>query len=49
MTNYWVKISGAKFLTSEEVITLGAKNLFGVMRIIMQYRRKYTTFKIKVV
>lgn len=48
MGNYLVTIANPRFLTSEEEITLGAKNLLGVLRIIMHYRRKYVTFTIKV-
>lgn len=48
MGNYLVTITNPRFLTSEEEITLGAKNLLGVLRIIMHYRRKYVTFTIKV-
>lgn len=48
MGNYLVTITNPRFLTSEEEITLGAKNLFDLMKIFMKYRNKYVTFTVKV-
>lgn len=48
MGHYIVKITNPRYLTTEEEITLGAKNLFDLMKIFMKYRNKYVTFTVKI-
>lgn len=48
MGYYIVKITNPRYLTTEKEITLGAKNLFDLMKIFMKYRNKYVTFTVKI-
>lgn len=48
MGHYIVKITNPRYLTTEEEITLGAKNIFDLVRVIIKYSRKYMEFNVKI-
>lgn len=45
---YIVNISAPRFLTTETELVIGAKGILDLMRVIIQYSRKYCEFKIRV-
>lgn len=48
MNSYIVTVKAPKYLTTEQEILMGAKNIFDLARIIIKYSPRYAEFNIKV-
>lgn len=45
---YIVTITAPRYLTTEQEIVMGAKNILDLVRVIIKYSRKYLEFNVKV-
>lgn len=45
---YIVTITTPRFLTTEQEIVMGARNIFDLARVIIKYSRKYLEFNVKI-
>ena len=45
---YIVTITAPRFLTTEQEIVMGVKNIFDLVRVIIKYSRKYMEFNVKI-